>query len=56
MTRKILTQYWAKPIPTSEFDVIAWYDGDEEDGPRGYGSTEDQAIKDLIESYPDETP
>ena len=44
------------PIPVRAFDWVAWYDGEEESGHYGYGPSHDEALKDLIESYPlDET-
>jgi hypothetical protein len=50
MPRKIITSYWAKPIPNRAFDWSASYDGFEE-GPYGYGETEQQAIADLTDNY-----
>ena len=55
---KIVTSYWAKPIPLRQFDWSAVddnYDCDcDQDGffstcPIGYGATEQEAIDDLIE-------
>lgn len=47
---KIVTDYWAKPIPDRRFDWTAvdddTYDGD---GPVGAGATEAEAIADLKE-------
>jgi hypothetical protein len=37
------------PIPMRQFDYQAYYDGQEEFGPYGYGSTEQEAINDLKE-------
>jgi hypothetical protein len=54
---KIVTDYWAKPIPMRQFDWTATtddYDADcDEDGyfsnhPVGYGRTEAEAIADLM--------
>jgi hypothetical protein len=45
---KIVTNYWAKPIPDRRFDWIAHIDGDEERGQYGYGRTEQEAIADLV--------
>jgi hypothetical protein len=49
--RKIVTAYWAKPVPSNQFDWSAWFDGDEpnDDGQMmiGYGATELDAIDDL---------
>lgn len=51
MTRKIVTNYWAKPIPVRAFDWSAYYDGDEpnDEGQMrvGYGATEKEAIDEL---------
>ena len=48
---KIVTNYWAKPIPDRRFDWSAWRDGDEpnDNGQMriGYGRTEAEAIADL---------
>jgi hypothetical protein len=48
---KIITNYWAKPIPDRQFDWSAWCDGDEpnDNGQMmvGYGRTEAEAIADL---------
>jgi hypothetical protein len=50
-TRKIVTDFWAKPIPLRQFDWSAYRDGDEpnDDGQMtiGYGRTEADAISDL---------
>lgn len=46
--RKIITYYWAKPIPIRIFDWLAYFDGDEpnDDGQmlHGYGKTEREAV------------
>lgn len=60
---KIVTDYWAKPIPTSKFDWSA-VDSDTYDGapdthpacPIGYGATEGEAIVDLLEHFIDRCP
>ena len=49
MAPKIITSYWAKPIPTRAFDWSAHYDGFE-DGPYGWADTEAEAIKDLMDN------
>ena len=46
---KIVTSHIRPPIPTRMYDWIARYDGDEESGPRGYGSTEEAAVSQLME-------
>lgn len=47
---KIVTDYWAKPIPDRSHDWSAvddeTYDGG---GPIGWGATEQEAIGDLLE-------
>jgi hypothetical protein len=52
---KIITGYWAKPIPDRQFDWSAWYDGDEpnDDGQMmvGYGKTKEEAIIDLARLF-----
>lgn len=46
---KIITDYQFPPIPIRNFDWVAYYeDADEETGPQGWGSTEQQAINNLI--------
>jgi hypothetical protein len=50
---KIITDYWAKPIPTRDFDWCAMDDNYEGGDPIGYGATEDAAIDDLIEQLTD---
>ena len=53
MRRRIVTEFWAKPIPIRQFDWLAYFDGDEpnDDGQmrQGNGRTEQEAINDLIE-------
>jgi hypothetical protein len=47
---KIITSYWAKPIPLRQFDWSAVTDDYDGEGcPIGYGETEREAIDDLIE-------
>ena len=50
---KIVSHYWAKPIPLRQFDWSAvdddTYDGSEDSHcPIGYGATEAEAIADLL--------
>ena len=49
---KIVTHFWAKPIPPREFDWCAYRDNDEPDDDghmiQGWGRTEQDAIDDLI--------
>lgn len=49
--RKIITHYEYPPIPVRTMDWVAYFDGDEEGGPRGWGATEAEAILDLKENY-----
>lgn len=51
---KIITDFIYPPIPLRQFDWAAWYDGEEENGPYGYGRTEEEAVKELLENYPRE--
>ncbi len=46
---EIKTTYDPKPIPIRDFDWCAVRDNYEPGAPQGYGKTEDEAIKDLIE-------
>jgi hypothetical protein len=46
---KIVTTFWAKPIPDRQFD---WTGYDDERGPeyvQGFGSTEQEAVADFLE-------
>jgi len=44
----IVTAYVAPPIPTTQFDWVAYIKGDEEaNGPTGRGPTECEALRDL---------
>ena len=45
--RRIRTEYWPKPIPTSNFDWSAVTDDYDIGHPIGYGRTEAEAINDL---------
>jgi len=47
MDKKIVTEFVYPPIPDRRFDWEAHLDGDEENGPYGYGDTEEKAIQDL---------
>jgi hypothetical protein len=48
MRGKIVTKNVRPPIPTTQFDWSAYFDGMEESGPYGWGSTEIAAIKELM--------
>lgn len=56
---KIVTEYWAKPIPLRQFDwsaVTDNYDGAEDSGNRGqigFGRTEAEAVADLQQQLDD---
>ena len=47
--RKIVTDYWAKPIPLRQFDWSAVTEDYDVGSPVGYGRTEAEAIADLHE-------
>jgi hypothetical protein len=53
--RKITTTNIFPPIPIRSHDWVAYFDGDEEDGPRGYGETEADARADLVANLDDLT-
>lgn len=55
MNRKIITCNVMSPIPTPAFDWMAYFEGDEEAGPRGFGETEEKAVKDLTDNFPDDS-
>lgn len=48
---KIITSNIYPPIPDRSHDWGAYYDGNEEDGFKGYGATEAEAIRDLVENH-----
>lgn len=43
------------PIPTTNFDWMAWVDGEEESGPTGRGASEVDALRDLAEQLHEAT-
>jgi hypothetical protein len=47
---RIHTNYDPKPIPLRQFDWDAWYDDGE--GQCGHGRTEQEAIDDLLDCWP----
>lgn len=53
MQTKIVTRYIRPPIPTTRFDWMAHVEGEDEDGPTGYGSTEADAVRELAEQLAD---
>ena len=55
MARKIITHNEFPPIPIRSFDWMATYDNYEPGSPIGYGATEQEAIADLVENFPDES-
>lgn len=46
---EIKVVYVNPPIPLRSFDWCAYYDGSEEDGDRGWGTTKEEAVKNLLE-------
>jgi hypothetical protein len=52
---KIVTNYWAKPIPDRQFDWSAHYDGDEPNDAGqmmvGFGKTKEEALIDLARLF-----
>lgn len=46
---KIITEFVYPPIPSRNFDWVAYRDGDEE-GPQGHGATEEAAIAEFMEA------
>ena len=50
----ILVQFDPPPIPLRQFDWSAWREGTEEEGPIGYGTSEDEARADLAEQLESE--
>lgn len=54
--RKIVTNFVYPPIPLRQFDWTAWRDGEEENGPTGFGATEAEAIADLRQQIEDSRP
>jgi len=49
----IKTDFVFPPIPVRDHDWCAYIDGQEEDGPYGWGRTEAEAIRDLKEQLED---
>lgn len=46
----IVTQFVCPPVPTRQWDWVAYIKGDEEtNGPTGRGPTETEALRDLCE-------
>lgn len=50
---KIVTTYVNPPIPVRTSDWCACLDGKEEDGPYGWGATEEEAVSDLKDKLED---
>jgi len=44
---KVIVKQTNSPLPVRTHDWVAYIDGQEEDGPYGYGSTDDDAKRDL---------
>jgi len=51
--KKIVTSFVYPPIPLRTCDWVAYYDGEEE-GFRGWGETEQEAVEDLKENTEEE--
>ncbi|MEP1600021.1 MAG: hypothetical protein ABJL57_03290 [Hyphomonas sp.] len=51
MVTHVVTTFHFPPIPSRSHDWSAHWDGYEEDGPYGWGETEDEAKADLLENY-----
>lgn len=49
MPKPIITEYVFPPIPVIAYKWVAFREGNEESGLRGYGMTETAAIQDLKE-------
>jgi hypothetical protein len=47
---QISTEYVYPPIPIRNFDWRAWFTDNDEEGPVGWGATQEQAIADLQEN------
>lgn len=53
MTPKIKTDFIYPPIPSRDYDWCAWYAGEEDEQMDvGYGTTEQEAIHDLLITFP----
>jgi len=46
---EIKTSHINPPIPVRDWDWVAYRDGNEERGPRGFGATKESAISDLLD-------
>ncbi len=47
---EVVTEYVRPPVPTTQWDWVAYISGDEEaNGPTGRGATETEALRDLCE-------
>ena len=44
----IRTYYSCAPIPVRDYDWTAYFDDTDDEGPAGYGPTEEDAINDLL--------
>lgn len=54
MTARIVTSHVLPAIPIRNHDWMAYVDGMEEDGPYGWGETEEQAVADLNQMLADD--
>ena len=48
---KIIVSFIYPPIPDRSHDWIAYFDGMEENGPKGYGPTAEGALRDMIDNW-----
>jgi hypothetical protein len=48
---KIIVEFIRHPIPDRKYDWTAYVDGDEELRLNGYGSTWQEAVKEMLENY-----
>ena len=46
---RLRTKFWAMPIPDRNFDWTATFENYEGGDPIGHGTTEDEAISDLLD-------
>ncbi len=47
--KKILTDYVYPPIPIRWMDWVAYFDGQDGDGPHAFGASKEEAIQNLID-------
>ena len=49
ISKKILTSFINQDLKICDYDYMAYYEGEEKGGARGWGSTPERAMKDLTE-------